>query len=117
MSAILDRYAELTAALRGQPGYRLQSLGDRLDPPAVILRPASLTWTTRGPEPDEASLQLAAVVAAEVGALLAAARLCQRVVDRVDPLLGFVVRSAEPDSIRSGGTELPCYLIDIEVSL
>ena len=84
---------------------------------AVIVRPASLTWRTRGPEPDEASLTLAAVVATEEGALLAASRLCQRVVDRVDALANFVVRTAEPDSIRSGGTELPCYLIDIEVSL
>lgn len=116
MSYVVEQLTALREALIAG-GLRVHRVGDPLDPPAVLIEPPSLTWVRRGPAPSEATFRVAVVIAADDREAERATELALSVAALVDGLRGFVVRSAEPDRVKSGSTELPCFMINIEVAL
>jgi hypothetical protein len=83
-------------------------------PPAAIVGPPRLSWTTAW-GPDEAAFTVFLVVAEGPDALDQLLALIEPVTEAIDRCEADVtVRSAEPGQVQAGGTTLPAYLIRIE---
>jgi hypothetical protein len=113
--SVIDRYAELRSALSGQTGFRVQAYGEAAEPPCVIVQPADLAWQLMQPEPSAAQLRVAAIVPSDDRALERVTALGLRVAELVDGLADFAIRDAVAGEY--GSTNLPCYMINIEVAL
>jgi hypothetical protein len=113
-----DVLDELMAALKAVPGVRAyEDPGASVDPPATVLGPPTFTWDGYRPEPTSATFNLALVSQADDRALR---RLLVHLPDvraAVESLPSAVVRTATPGTLAAGGSELPAYLIQIEVAL
>lgn len=89
-----------------------------LDPPAVLLGPPALEWGGRpGNGPVNARFLVIVAVAADDRALPRLWELVPQVGDAIESAVDAVVLTATPGSWMSGGTDLPCYELTVEVSL
>lgn len=120
MSAeVLTEAAEaLVAALETVDGVRpYTDIGAVMDPPCSILGPPTLTWRGVGSTPAEARFLVIVAEVADDGALPRLWDLVPRVVEALEDVQDAVVISAAPGSWTTGGTDLPCYEITVEMAL
>lgn len=89
----------------------------RVDPPALLFGPPSFRWGRLGGVPDEMTLRVALVVAANDRASGRLLVLLPQAVAAIETAPGAVVRSAAPGSVSVDAGELPAYLIDVEMGL
>lgn len=116
MNAVTEAATALGEALRGVEGVRYTAdISAVIEPPATLLGPPALTWDAFCAEPTEARFVAFLIVARDERALPRLMELLPRVVAAVDAVTDAVVTRADPDIYPSG--ELPCYKIQIEVSL
>jgi hypothetical protein len=116
---IVDVLDALNAALKGVTGVRVYE-GDAavIDPPGAILSPPALAWDSYRPDPTSATVTLSLAAPANDRALRTLLGLLPLVVAAVDEVPDAAVMSAAPGTLTTGGgTELPAYLIEIEVSI
>lgn len=118
MSAVKDRAVELLAALRGVEDVRAyDDPAAVIDPPGVVLGPPALVWETGGSAPTTARFLVYVVVGAAERAIERLWELVPVVAAALDTMPGVTVMQADPATYPTGGPELPCYQIQIEVSL
>lgn len=114
-----DAHADLVAALATVQGLR--GFGDdpgaNVAPPAALVGPPRLTWGGFGSDPTGAEFVVIVMVPASARAMSELWALLPLVTAAIEDIPTAVVRQASPGSWRTGGTELPCYEIQIEVSL
>lgn len=116
MSVVADAADALLAALRTAAGVRVyDDPGALVDPPAVVLTPPRLTWSGYRSDPTDATFVAVAVVAADERASARLWDLVPLVAAAADELPDAAVKSAQPGTW--GSSELPAYLIEIEVAL
>ena len=110
--------AELVDLLQAVDGVTVyDEPGANPDPPCVLIGAPSLAWTTQGPEPDEATVNLAIVVRLDDRAMANLRDLVQRVAAAVDQHSSAVVRRATPGSYPAGNTSLPAYDLEVDLGL
>lgn len=120
-NAVEAAHAALLAAAGGVDGVRAYvDPGSNMDPPAVLIGPPRLEWDTYSTE-SPATAQFVAIVMVKFDD-----RAIQNL-ERIVPLVGAAIFEADtvdavvgpalPGVWRAGTTELPCYEIQIEVSL
>lgn len=109
----------LLYALRAAGLRTFDDPGGLISPPGVVVGPATLTRTTPGPEPDEASFSLFAVVEQGERAVDALFELELAAVTAIEDAedVDAVIRTSEPGTFLAGNTNLPCYIIRTEVAL
>lgn len=118
-SELITEAAEaLVAALQTVDGVRSYTdLGAVVDPPATILGPPALSWQGIGSTPAEARFLVIVAEQADDRAMPRLWDLVPRVAEALEDVQDAVVISATPGSWTTGGTELPCYEITVEISL
>lgn len=110
--------AALYGALETVAGLRIaRGVGMRLDPPAALVAPPTLTWDSYALEPTEATFVVPVVVGQTERALSELLAWTPLVVEAISGVQNAAVRSAEPGTWASGGPDLPAYLIRVEVGL
>jgi len=123
IQAIKQRLEEVERALKalGDADVR-RDVGAAVDPPAYVIGPPSLRWEAIGSASSVGSSSMRVFVyVIEVADELAVERLWTRVpavgaaID--EHVLDAVVISAEPDTFITGQTQLPCYRVELEMSL
>ena len=122
VAAALDELADSIAAHwpASQGGPRVYPDPEQLGavaPPALLFGPPSFTWTTLGPTPDEITLRVALVVAANdktSGRLLS---LLPLAAEAIETAPGAVVRTASPGTVGTDSGELPAFLLEVEIAL
>lgn len=109
--------AALNAALRAVEGLRvdMSGLGD-VAPPAVVVGPPTLAWQAYSDVPTDVSFDVVLYVPADDRAVARLLRFLPLVRDAVETVEDVVVVTATPQTFRSGGTDLPAYRLQIEVS-
>lgn len=113
MSASLDAYDELAGVLRKHPTARLyDDPGAAIDPPAILLVPPELEWSTSSPEPTSASFDLYVIVPQSATAARELMPLVESVVALVEPVADAV--EAVPTALDG---KLPAYLVTVEMEL
>jgi hypothetical protein len=118
MSAVSDVSGTILAALEGVGGVNATAdVGKTLDPPSLVLGPPALMWQGVCSGPTSARWLVYAVVPADERALERLWELVPAVADALDALPDVSVIRADPGAYVNGGVELPCYEIQIEVSL
>lgn len=118
MTAFDEAVEALAVALRGVEGVRYQAdPGKAVQPPATLLGPPTFAFEAYLPEPTTARLVVALVVKADAQAQRRLLALLPAVTAAIHNDTDAVVTSATPGSWQSGGSELPAYLVEIEVSL
>jgi hypothetical protein len=119
MNAIEQAIEALYEALSGIDGLRVvRGIGVRLDPPAAVVGPPQLVWEGMGSEPTDATFAVPVVVANTEYAMADLMVWAPLVAAAVDQVQDMVVRRAEPGSWPAGsGSDLPAYLITVEVAL
>lgn len=93
--------------------------GASIDPPAAVIGPPQLSWSTFATEPTQATFLVHVIVAADDRALPAlwdlvpavSAAIAGATPDR------FVVQRAEPSVWSAGGADLPAYLVTVDTTL
>lgn len=110
--------AELKAAAETVDGVRVYlDPGATFDPPAVLIAPPALDFTVGLGGPTNARFIVAVFAAADERALETLWDLVPQVAAAIDHDTDGVVTSALPSAWRTGGTELPCYELIVEVPL
>jgi hypothetical protein len=118
VSAVAAAAAELAAALATVEGARpYADPGAVIDPPGLVLGPPALLFEGPCPEPTSARWLVYVVVPADERALETLWALVPVVAEAIDALPGAAVIRADPGTFLSGGVDLPCYEIQIDVSL
>lgn len=127
MSAVAAAAGVVLAALEGLDGVRVeQDPGAAITPPSTadgaggataVLGPPSLLWESGAPEPTTARFLVYVVVDATDRAIERLWELVPVVAAALDTEPDVVVIQADPGTYPAGGVELPCYQIQIEVSL
>lgn len=118
MSAVSDVALALKAALETVPGVRVYTdLHTPVDPPGIVLGPPSLTWSAHCNGPTSGRFLAYVVVTADDRALTALWDLVPLVADAVETVEDAVVMRADPANFSGGSSDLPSYMIEIEVSL
>lgn len=118
MATVEEAALALEAALKTVPGIRVYTdPGATVDPPAALLGPPQLTWSDPGPEPTSGRFVVVLMVAADERAMSRLWGLVPQVVAAVENTDDAVVKAANPGVWASGGQQLPCYEIQIEMSL
>lgn len=108
----------LLTALRGVAGVRVyDDSGANVDPDAVVLGPPTLEWAGVCPGPTSARWTVYVVVKASDRALQRLWDLVPAVADAVDAVPDAAVIRADPGVFSAGGVDLPCYQIQVDVSL
>lgn len=102
------------ASVEGVRGY--SDPAAQFAPPALLVSPPRLTWTTDGLAP-QAQFLAFLMVKVDDRAIETLLRLLPLVAEAIDDVPDAVVREAFPAVWRTGTTELPSYEIQIEVSL
>lgn len=110
-------FEQVLAAVRTIDGLRVHDdPGEVVDPPAAVLLPPAFTWDGYLSDPTGATVTLALVAPSNDRALRTLLGYLPAVVAAVDGVPDAVVRSAAPGVLADGpGTDLPAYLIEIEV--
>lgn len=120
MNSIEQAFEQLYEALGGVSGLLVvRGVGVALAPPAVVVAPPTLRWGAFDEAPTEASFVVAVVVAQTPRAHLELAELVGPVHVALEAAgIGAVGDTAEPGTWPAGGgSELPAYLISVEVGL
>jgi hypothetical protein len=118
MSAIAEAAATILAALKGIEGVNATSdVGKTLDPPSLVLGPPALVWQGVCAGPTSARWLVYVVVPADERALERLWELVPVVAAALDAMPDVSVIRADPGAYVNGSGELPCYEIQIEVSL
>ena len=120
MSAIDDAAAALTAALRAVDGVRHYAEPDAaaaVDPPATVLGWPALTWEALPYAPTSGRWLVYLVVPVNDRAQSRLFELVPIVTAAIDNVTNAVVIRADPGAFDAGGTPLPCYEIQVDVSL
>lgn len=113
---MIAEHVALVEALKGVPDIRVSTIpGDDVDPPAVALGPPTWTYEAYTPDPTGTSLTAAVVVTKDTRAMERLAALVPLVVAAVHAHSDYAVIRAEPGSWPVGASELPAYLLTIEV--
>lgn len=116
--ALIDACDRIQDALLTVEGVRpYTDLGAVLDPPATVLGPPTLTWTGVGSSPSEARFLVIVAEQADDGALPRLWALVPLVVEALEDIDNAAVVSAAPGTWTTGGTDLPCYEITLEMAL
>jgi hypothetical protein len=116
--SVPDTIEALSEALRAVDGLRVTSdPGSSVQPPAVVLVPPALSWDGYQPDPTSASFLAALVVASNERALPRLFALLPQVAAAIHDTTDAVLVRADPGSWVVGGSELPAYLLQIEVAL
>jgi hypothetical protein len=106
-----DQLFAALATVGGVPPFR--GVGVTLAPPASAVSPPRLTRGAYGPDPTEATFQVAVVVARSMDAMDLLLRLEPLVVAAVYEHTQASVGDSSPGTWPSGGVDLPAYLIDV----
>jgi len=118
MSAVADAAKALTAALDAVTGLRVYAdPGADVRPPAAVLGPPSLVWESVCTDPSGARFLIYVIQQVDERALERLWDLVPLVAEALDAVPDMAVTRADPGSYSSGGTDLPAYLIQVEVSL
>lgn len=118
MSAIAKASQALAAALRTVPELRVYTdPGASIDPPAALVGPPQLTWEAYDVAPTGARFVVVLMAAADERALECLWDFVPLVAAAIEAVPDTVVRQANPGVWLTGGTELPCYEIQVEASL
>lgn len=119
MNGVEAAIARLYEALAAVDGLRVfRGIGMRLDPPAAVVGPPRLELNSIGANPTEATFVVPVVVAQTERALEDLMSWTPRIIEALDDVDDAVVRRADPGPWPSGaGTDLPAYLITVEVAL
>jgi hypothetical protein len=116
VEAVIDA---LYGALAAVDGLRVaRGVGLRLDPPAALVGPPQLELNGIASEPTEATFIVPVVVADGEHTLADLMAWTPLVIAAIDAVDDAVVRRADPGSWPAGsGSDLPAYLITVEVAL
>jgi hypothetical protein len=118
MNAIETAAEELATALRSVPELRVYTdPGASVDPPAALVGPPQLTWGAYDVGPTAARFVVIVLVTADERAMVRLWDLVPQAAAAIEEVDDAVVRQANPGTFTTGGTELPCYEIQVEVSL
>lgn len=118
MSTIEEASGALAAALRTITELRVyDDPGAVFDPPAALVAPPELTWDAYSSDPTGARFVVVVMVAADGQANRRLWDLVPRAAVAIETVEDAAVRQASPGLWTTGSTELPCYQIQIEVSL
>jgi len=104
-------------AVEGMTGRATSDLGATVNPPALVLGPPALMWEGVCDGPTSARFLVYAVESVDERALVRLWVLVPLVAAALDALPDVSVIRADPGAYLAGGPELPCYEIQIEVSL
>jgi hypothetical protein len=117
MSIVADAALALEAALKTVAGLRLYRLGETVDPPGIVVGPPQLVWESYGAGPATATFAVFVMVAMDDKALERLWEYVTPVAEAVESVADAVVRSADPGVYAAGTTDLPCYTLQVEMSL
>lgn len=99
------------------PGVKVyDTAGAVLSPPAVVVGPPTLAFETYQPEATSATVPVAVVVASHERALEHLLDLVPLVAQAIHDHTDAVVTAASPSSWPAGGSDLPAYILEAEVS-
>lgn len=116
---VAQAYAALVEALATVEGARgYDDPGANLDPPATIVGPPLLEYAgAPGPDPVNGKFLVVLAVVSDERAMVRLWELLPRVIDAIESVGPAVVGQASPGTWRTGATDLPCYEIQVEMSL
>lgn len=118
MSVVKAAAAALKAALKTvQDVIPHTDPGATIDPPATVLGPPALTWDALYGGPTSARWLVYVVVGVDDRAIERLWDLVPVVAAALDEVDDAVVIRADPGTYLTGGGELPCYSIQVDVSL
>lgn len=119
MSLISDAAGQLETALAAveDEKLRLYQLGDRIDPPALVVAMPTLQWDAMCLQPTSATFPVYLMVPFDERARDKLWDLIDPVSDALDRVPDAVVRSANPVPFNANGTDLPSYEFSVEVAL
>lgn len=119
MSSVDDAIDRLYAALETVEGLRVvRGVGMSIDPPAALVAPPRLAWDGYGPDPTDATFTVPVVVRQDERAMTQVLAWGELVWLALAEVENAAVRSADPGTWPAGsGSELPAYLINVEVGL
>jgi len=118
MGTIRDRAEALSEALSTVDGARVYTdPAATIDPPGIVLGPPALFWESGCLQPTSARFLVYVVETNDDRAIERLWDLVPQVSAVVDLLPSAAVITANPGTYTSGGTELPAYLIQVEVNL
>ncbi|WP_435582917.1 hypothetical protein [Amycolatopsis thermoflava] len=117
MRTVAEAAQQLTTALATVEPLRLYTLGDNIDPPALLIGAPQLTWDGYGPAATSATFPVFVIVAKNERALERLWEFVGPVAAAVDTVADAVVQTADPGTFPTGTQELPCYSLSVEVSL
>lgn len=118
MSAVGVVRDALNASLDSVAGLRVYSdIGAVIDPPGTVVGPPSLMWEAMCSHPTSARFLVYVVVAGDERALDNLWSWVELVTSALEAVENAVVIRADPGTFNSGGSELPCYEISVEVGI
>lgn len=99
-------------------GFRAYAdLGAVLEPPAAVLGPPALTWSTPSDEPTGATFLIYVCVESGERSLEQLWDLVPVVAAALDDVRDVDVIRADPGSYTNAGVDLPAYVITVEMEL
>lgn len=116
-NVVQDAALALETALKTVTGLRLYRLGENIDPPGIVVGPPKLDWTGFCGDPTEATFAVFLIEAMDDRSLERLWVWVAPVSVAVDSVQDAVVRSANPGVYEAGTTSMPCYVLNVEVSL
>lgn len=109
--------AALSEALRDVPGLRVDTSGLGLaEPPAAVVGPPTVTWSAYSDVVTDATFDVVLYVPQDERAVGRLLKFLPLVRDAIESVEDAVVTTAIPEIFRSGGTDLPAYRFQIEVT-
>lgn len=118
--SVRESAEELAAALAGglvDVAEVTTRLGTNVNPPTVVVGPPSVEWETGCADPTSARFLLYVVVKDDDTAMEKLWDLVPQVAAVVDEATPGVVIRADPGVYPAGATELPAYVIQVQVPL
>jgi hypothetical protein len=119
MNSVQQARAELAECLDELPGLNVtRQLGQTMELPAVVVSLPRLAFEGQNPgEPTQGTFLLALMAPRDEDVAESLTEWVTKVTEQIDRLDSAVVRNADPGTWPSGGTDLPAYLIEVEVAL
>lgn len=110
----------LAAAIATVPGVRVYTdPAAVVDPPGAVVGPPALRWEALATDPTSATFVVYVAVAVDSRALSRLWDLVPQVVAAIEASrdVDATIDHADPGTWLSGGAELPCYEVTVEVAL
>lgn len=117
MMTVRQAAEAIESAVATVDGIRLYELGDRVDPPAVIVGMPQLRWEALCDGPSDARFPVYIIVPFNDRARNKLWDLVAPVSTAIDENTDGAVVSANPAPFTAGGTDLPSYELTVEVAL